>query len=91
MSRRNKDARPDMPKALFVEEQDQEEAESGPAVSDPLPDVGRSEFISEESSKPLEEDDDNASQQSDEALPNDEAEAALARRPSREGSRFDEA
>lgn len=90
MSRRNYDARPDMPKALFVEEQGQEEVESGPVVPDRLLDVGELEFSSEESSKPLDEDDDNALQQSDEALPNDDDEAALSRRPSREGSRFDE-
>lgn len=90
MSRQNYDTRPDMPKALFVEEQGQEEAESGPVVPDRLLHVGELEFSSEESSKPLEEDDDNAFQQSDEALPNDDDEAALSRRPSREGSRFDE-
>lgn len=34
--------------------------------------------------------DDNAYQESDEALPDDEEEAAINRDPSREGSRFDE-
>lgn len=37
-----------------------------------------------------EEDDDNAYQESDEALPNDAEEAAIRRDPSREGGRFDE-
>lgn len=37
-----------------------------------------------------EQDDDNAYQNSDEALPDDEEERALSRDPSREGSRFDE-
>jgi len=37
----------------------------------------------------VEEDDDNAYQNSDEALPDDEEEAAIARHPTREG-RFDE-
>ncbi len=37
-----------------------------------------------------EEDDDNAYQESDEALPDDAEEAAISRNPSREGGRFDE-
>ncbi|TPI35035.1 hypothetical protein FJW08_00565 [Mesorhizobium sp. B3-2-1] len=37
-----------------------------------------------------EEDDDNAYQESDEALPDDIEEAAISRDPSREGGRFDE-
>lgn len=37
-----------------------------------------------------EEDDDNAYQNSDEALPDDREERALSRDPSKEGSRFDE-
>ena len=37
-----------------------------------------------------EEDDDNALQESDEALPDDREERALTRHPDREGSRFDE-
>ena len=37
-----------------------------------------------------EEDDDNAYQESDEALPDDAEERALDRDPSKEGSRFDE-
>jgi len=37
-----------------------------------------------------EEDDDNAYQNSDEALPDDEEERVLSRDPSKEGSRFDE-
>lgn len=37
-----------------------------------------------------EEDDDNAYQESDEALPNDTEEAVINRDPSREGGRFDE-
>lgn len=36
-----------------------------------------------------EEDDDNSYQESDEALPNDSEETAIARDPSREGGRFD--
>lgn len=37
-----------------------------------------------------EEDDDNAYQNSDEALPDDKEERAIARDPDREGGRFDE-
>lgn len=37
-----------------------------------------------------EEDEDNAYQNSDEALPDDEEEDAIARDPDREGGRFDE-
>ena len=37
-----------------------------------------------------EDDDDNPYQDSDEALPDDEEEAAISRDPSREGTRFDE-
>ncbi|MBZ9797291.1 hypothetical protein [Mesorhizobium sp. ES1-4] len=37
-----------------------------------------------------EEDDDNAYQESDEALPDDLEEAVISRDPSREGGRFDE-
>jgi len=36
------------------------------------------------------EDDDNEYQESDEALPDDEEERAIARDPAKEGSRFDE-
>jgi hypothetical protein len=36
------------------------------------------------------EDDDNEYQESDEALPDDEEERAIARNPGREGGRFDE-
>jgi hypothetical protein len=38
----------------------------------------------------VEEDDDNAYQESDEALPDDAEEAAISRNPSREGGRFDD-
>ena len=48
------------------------------------------EELAEEEIAEDEDDDDNPYQDSDEALPDDEEEAAIGRDPSREGTRFDE-
>jgi hypothetical protein len=48
------------------------------------------EELAEEEIEEDEDDDDNPYQESDEALPDDEEEAAIGRDPSREGTRFDE-
>jgi hypothetical protein len=48
------------------------------------------EAIEEEEAQEEVDNDDNPYQESDEALPDDEEEAAISRDPSREGSRFDE-
>jgi hypothetical protein len=48
------------------------------------------EELAEEEIEEDEDDDDNAYQDSDEALPDDEEEAAISRDPSRQGTRFDE-
>ena len=47
-------------------------------------------YPQEEAGDLPEEDDDNPFEESDEALPDDEEERALARNPGKEGSRFDE-
>lgn len=48
------------------------------------------EEVEEEEAEEAVDNDDNPYQESDQALPDDEEEAAISRHPSREGSRFDE-
>ncbi|TPM40675.1 hypothetical protein [Mesorhizobium sp. B2-3-4] len=69
-----------------MEQQDWEELEGAKI----LPDSGSLEGEPGQEGNLPEEDDDNAYQDSDEALPDDIEEAAISRDPSREGSRFDE-
>lgn len=73
-----------------LEQQDWEAIESGAITPDSLPENGDFRYDAEPSSEAPEEDDDNAYQNSDEALPDDGEEATLTRNPAREGSRFDE-
>lgn len=73
-----------------LEEQDWEAIESGALTPDSIPENGDLRYDVERSGEAPEEDDDNPYQNSDEALPEDGEEAALARDPSKEGGRFDE-
>ena len=73
-----------------LEEQDWEAIESGAITPDSIPENGDLRYDVEPPGEAPEEDDDNAYQNSDEALPDDREEAAITRDPSREGSRFDE-
>lgn len=63
-----------------------------PARSNLLPDNGEPDAGDDLGSEqdPTEEDDDNAYQNSDEALPDDTEERVLSHDPSREGGQFDE-
>lgn len=72
------------------EEQDWEAIESGAIRPDSIPENGDLRYDVERAGELPEEDDDNAYQNSDEALPEDRDEAAIARNPAKEGSRFDE-
>lgn len=73
-----------------LEEQDWEAIESGALAPDSIPENGDLRYDVERSGETPGEDDDNPYQNSDEALPDDREEAALARDPSKEGGRFDE-
>ena len=64
--------------------------ESGAITPDSLPENGDFRYEPEDDGELPEEEDDNAYQNSDEALPDDREERAIARDPSREGGRFDE-
>lgn len=75
--------------APTLEEQDWEAIESGAIAPRTIPENGDIRYPEPVGEAP-EEDDDNAYQESDEALPDDAEEAAIDRRPSREGGRFDE-
>ncbi len=85
--RNEDDARQEGP---ALEEQDWEAIESGALTPDSLPENGDLRYDSARDGELPGEDDDNPYQNSDEALPEDRDEAALARDPSKEGGRFDE-
>lgn len=85
----------DAPGLPGLEEQDWDAIESGGGESgaitpDSLPENGDFRYEPEDDGELPEEEDDNAYQNSDEALPDDREERAIARDPSREGGRFDE-
>ena len=76
-----------------LEQEDWDAVKGGEPASTGVPDEGdlRQEPINAPEPDGLpEEDDDNPYQESDEALPDEEEEAALARDPSKRTSRFDE-
>lgn len=73
-----------------LEQQDWDAIESGAITPDSIPENGDFRYDVEPAGEAPEEDDDNPYQNSDEALPEDREEAALARNPAREGGRFDE-
>ena len=73
-----------------LEQQDWEAIRSGAIVPDSIPENGDLRYDLEQSGEAPEEDDDNPYQNSDEALPEDRDEAAIARNPGKEGGRFDE-
>jgi hypothetical protein len=74
--------------APLIEQQDWDALKGGQILPDSVPASEAPYGIETEGDLP-DEDDDNAYQNSDEALPDDEEEAAISRHPSREG-RFDE-
>jgi hypothetical protein len=71
-------------------EQDWDPLASGELVPESVSENGDIRYQEDAPDVPLGEDDDNAYQESDEALPDDEEEAAISRHSSQEGSRFDE-
>ena len=73
-----------------LEEQDWAAVESGALTPDSAPENGDLRYDAERDGDLPEEDDDNAYQNSDEALPDDGEERAISRDASREGGRFDE-
>lgn len=74
----------------ILEEQDWEAIQSGRIHPGKVSENGDLRYDDEQATKSLEEEDDNPYQNSDEALPDDEEEAALARNPGKEDGRFDE-
>ncbi|MER9299745.1 hypothetical protein NKI38_25075 [Mesorhizobium sp. M0621] len=70
-----------------IEQQDWDAVKGGQIL--PGSENGDVRYDTEKDGEQPEEDDDNAYQNSDEALPDDEEEAAIKRHPTREG-RFDE-
>lgn len=92
--RKNPDSRPADDtdgEGPVLEQQDRDVVETGAITPDSLPENGDFDRGVEESGDAPEEDDDNAYQNSDEALPDDGQEAAISRNPAREGGRFDDA
>jgi hypothetical protein len=73
-----------------LEEQDWDAIGSGAIRPDSIPENGDLRYDVERSGEVPEEDDDNPYQNSDEALPEDTDEAAIARNPAKEDGRFDE-
>lgn len=80
----------DLTDAPALEEQDWEAIESGAIRPDSIPENGDLRYDEGRPAESLEEEDDNAYQDSDEALPDDGEEAAITRDLSQEGTRFDE-
>ena len=76
--------------APALEQQDWEAIESGAIRPDSVPENGDLRYDVERSGEAPDEDDDNAYQNSDEALPDNRDEAAINRNPSKEGGLFDE-
>ncbi|RTL61993.1 MAG: hypothetical protein EKK41_26115 [Hyphomicrobiales bacterium] len=90
MEPRNKQtAHEDQAEAPTIEQQDWDEMEGTKVRPDIAAVEGADDTAETEGTLP-EEDDDNAYQNSDEALPDDEEERVLSHDPSKEGSRFDE-
>ncbi|WP_442579743.1 hypothetical protein ACSBOB_30365 [Mesorhizobium sp. ASY16-5R] len=73
-----------------LEETDWDDIEAADPFATPLESEDLEEDEGEMSGDLPEEDDDNAYQESDEALPDDLEERVIEHDPSREGSRFDE-
>lgn len=63
---------------------------AGELTFESVPENGDIRYDDDLAENPLGEDDDNAYQESDQALPDDQEEKTIARNPSKEGSRFDE-
>lgn len=81
------DARSEAP---TLQQQDWDAIISGAIEPDSVPENGDLRYDPEKAGDAPDEDDDNAYQHSDEALPDDREEAAIRRNPDREGGRFDE-
>jgi hypothetical protein len=91
MEPRNKrTAREDQTDAPTIEQQDWNDVEGARILPDSVAVEDGTNGSGDTDGTLAEEDDDNAYQNSDEALPDDEEERVLSRDPSKEGSRFDE-
>ncbi|RRH97456.1 hypothetical protein EH240_21100 [Mesorhizobium tamadayense] len=80
----------DEAEAPVIEQQDWDSFEGNKVLPDSVVVEEGIPNTHETEEAPSEEDDDNPSQNSDEALPDDKEEEVLSRDPSKEGSRFDE-
>jgi hypothetical protein len=87
---KRKSAQQDDTEAPTIEQQDWDALEGTKVLPDSVVVENGSPDRQETEGTLPEEDDDNAYQNSDEALPDDEEERALSRDSSKEGSRFDE-
>lgn len=76
--------------APSIEQVDWDDVDGGELDADIPPEIAELEGEEEQSGDLPEEDDDNAYQNSDEALPDDLDERVISRDPSKEGGRFDE-
>lgn len=90
MDPRRKPDRPVEDETPTPDEQGRERSDTGPVLPDSLPEGEDLRHDLERAEEAPGEDDDNPYQNSDEALPEDGEEAAIARNPSRKGGRFDE-
>jgi hypothetical protein len=73
----------------IIQQQDWDAIKGGKILPDSVSENGEISYGVEKDGDLPEEDDDNAYQNSDEALPDDQEESAIKRHPTREG-RFDE-
>ena len=90
MDPRNKQRSKNETETPTIEQQDWDSFEGNKVLPDVVTTENGAPDRQETEGTLPDEDDDNAYQESDEALPDDEEERALARDPSKEGSRFDE-
>jgi len=91
MDRKMKDRsrREELPDAPGIAEQNWDALDSDALKPESVPDNGDIRYDEDEPTGELpEEDDDNPDQESDEALPDDREEKAIARDPSKEAGRF---
>ncbi|HTV71019.1 MAG TPA: hypothetical protein VMF90_21020 [Rhizobiaceae bacterium] len=93
MDRKIKDQpkREELPEVPGIAEQDWDALDSGALKPESMPDNGDIRYDEDEPTGELpEEDDDNPDQESDEALPDDREERAIAQNPTKEATRFGE-
>ncbi|MER8370054.1 hypothetical protein [Mesorhizobium sp. M1378] len=90
MEPRRKERTDDETESPTIQQQDWDAIRSGRILPDGVPQNGDIRYDVEEDGELPEEDDDNAYQESDEALPDDTDERVISRDLAREGGPFDE-